>query len=116
MQSLRNAQNEEGKTVLVSELCRKNTQREKKGLEIGNREGEQKMSNFHCAICGTDIIEDEHGFYATECEHYPLEQSCANCTYFNEAAEFCLYYFDDTTPDSGDKCDEWECFSGGGSV
>lgn len=31
------------------------------------------MSHFICEHCGTEILEDKHGFYITECEHYPME-------------------------------------------
>lgn len=29
------------------------------------------MSNFTCGHCGTEIVEDDEGYYTTECEHYP---------------------------------------------
>ena len=33
------------------------------------------MSNFICEICGCPILEDEGGFYVTQCTHYPLDTS-----------------------------------------
>lgn len=29
------------------------------------------MSNFTCGNCGTEIVEDDEGYYTTKCEHYP---------------------------------------------
>ncbi len=29
------------------------------------------MSNFTCGHCGTEIVEDDAGYYTTKCEHYP---------------------------------------------
>ena len=31
----------------------------------------KEMSNFICGHCGTEIVEDDEGYYTTECEHYP---------------------------------------------
>ena len=30
------------------------------------------MSSFKCDKCGKVILEEEDGYYITECEHYPM--------------------------------------------